>query len=108
MLKAFHDQEKYIALCCIAPVIAAKVFGKKTGGSGIKITMGGDSGDSWPFAGSIRKLPSQTATGVEACEAFGNKLQRVNKAIEYCVDKENRIYTVPWYSFLMQGTKIAT
>ena len=31
ILRDFHNAEKYIALCCISPVIAAKVFGKMTG-----------------------------------------------------------------------------
>lgn len=40
ILKDFHASQKYIGLCCISPVLAAKVFGSKSGGSGVSLTLG--------------------------------------------------------------------
>ena len=65
-LKDFHANQKYIAMCCISPVIAAKVFGSKSGGPGVKLTLGG-KGDDWPYNGSI-----------DAALSFGNELVETN------------------------------
>jgi enhancing lycopene biosynthesis protein 2 len=51
-LKEFHSQGKYIGLCCISPVIAARVFGINKGGPGVILTLG-SRGDNWPYNGSI-------------------------------------------------------
>ena len=48
VLRDFRSQEKVIGLTCIAPVIAAKIFGN----DGVKLTLGG-SGSNFPYAGSI-------------------------------------------------------
>ncbi len=50
VLREFHGLRKSIGMCCIAPVIAAKVFGSK---GGVSITLGKDEGASWPHAGAI-------------------------------------------------------
>lgn len=52
VVKAFHDARKPIALCCIAPVIAARVLGTAHGGPGVEVTLGVDRGvadavESW-------------------------------------------------------------
>ena len=42
-LKTFHAAEKPIGMCCIAPVIAARVLGTKRGGPGVSVTLGAES-----------------------------------------------------------------
>ena len=42
VFRAFHEQRKPIAVCCIAPVIPAKLFGKDAGGNGCEVTIGND------------------------------------------------------------------
>lgn len=46
-IKAFHRAKKPIGLCCIAPVLAAKVL------DGLELTVGSDKKDDpmWPHAG---------------------------------------------------------
>ena len=44
ILKEFHSAKKPIGLCCISPIIAAKVFGSQ----GVKITLG-KPGKFWTF-----------------------------------------------------------
>ncbi len=46
VLKEFHGAGKPLALCCIAPVVAAKVLGE------VKLTMG-KKGDKWPYGDAI-------------------------------------------------------
>jgi enhancing lycopene biosynthesis protein 2 len=51
VLKDFHANKKQIGMCCIAPILAAKVFGTtRDGGPGVTITLG-SKGDisSWPY-----------------------------------------------------------
>ena len=62
VMKDFHAAKKYIGLCCISPIVAAKVFGTKSGGPGLKLTLG-CRGDDWPYNGSI-----------DAATSFGNEL----------------------------------
>lgn len=52
-LKSFYEKKKPLALCCIAPVMAAKVFGTKAGGPGIKMTMGMSGNPSWTYQNTI-------------------------------------------------------
>jgi len=87
----FHGNSKYIAMCCISPVIAAKVFGSKTSNlGGAKMTLG-KKGDAWPFNGSI-----------DAATGFGNELVEVD-INEIVVDETNRLITAPAY---MKGTAL--
>src|SRR5205085_5287035 len=37
VLKAFHAAKKPVGLCCIAPVLAARVLGTRMGGPGVKV-----------------------------------------------------------------------
>ena len=62
MLKDFHSAQKYIGLCCISPIVAAKVFGTNSGGPGLKLTLA-CKGEDWPYGGSI-----------DAAASFGNQL----------------------------------
>src|SRR5439155_1481188 len=76
VLKAFHTAKKPIGLCCIAPVLAARVLGTRQGGPGVKVTSGTDSD-------TARAIPSYTrsrsapgtaattnATGLQAPPSF--------------------------------------
>ncbi|GFN75317.1 Es1 protein homolog, mitochondrial-like [Plakobranchus ocellatus] len=79
VLQDFHTAQKPIGLCCIAPVLAAKVI------SGCEVTMGSDKeeGGKWPFSGA--------ASGVEAMGA-----KHIVKPVhESHVDVKNRIVTTP-------------
>ena len=50
VINDFHSAGKPLALCCISPIIAAKVLGEKNP----KLTLGstGEEGD-WPYQGAI-------------------------------------------------------
>lgn len=88
VLKDFHKAQKHIGLCCIAPILAAKVFGEGSSGPGLKLTLG-RKGDDWPYNGSI-----------DAAASFGNKM--VDCDIDGVVhDEANRVVTAPAY---MKGT----
>ena len=83
MLRDFRSHEKVIGLTCIAPVIAAKIFGN----DGVKMTLGG-SGDNFPYAGSIG-----------AASSFGAEMVEMD-VNQVCIDWKNNIITTPAY---MQG-----
>ena len=74
MLKDFRNADKPIALCCISPVIAAKVF------PGCSVTIGNDSGTA------------------NAIESVGSKNEE-RKVTEVCVDEKNKIVTSPAYMY---------
>lgn len=42
VVKEFHKAGKPVGMCCIAPVIGAKVLGTKAGGPGATVTIGDD------------------------------------------------------------------
>ena len=78
VIKDFHGEHKPIALCCIAPVLAARVLGAAKGGAGCEVTVGCDAG----VASAIEAMGSRTASrGVS----------------EICIDRENWIVTTPAY-----------
>eukprot|EP01147_Barroeca_monosierra_P005807 gene5807-9027_t len=55
ILTDFQEKKKPIGLCCIAPVIAAKLFQ-------CKVTVGSDKeGDDWPYAGTAQAIQSMGA-----------------------------------------------
>ena len=62
VLKEFHAAGKPMALCCIAPILAAKVLGPE----GVRLTLGkqGDEA-SWPYGGSIDAAKSFGAECVD-------------------------------------------
>lgn len=78
VLLDFKDSKKPIAFLCIAPVLAANVFGKKNGGKGCKITLGTDP--------EISAKVEQLGVTVEK--------KNVN---EVCIDFENNIVSTPAY-----------
>ena len=80
IMREFKAQKKVIALTCISPIIAAKVFGK----DGVKLTLGG-KGDEWPYAGSI-----------DAASSFGAQCEE--QGVDgVTTDWTNDIVTTPAY-----------
>jgi len=86
VMREFHAAKKPIGMCCIAPVLAAKVFG---GEGGVTLTLGcaDDGKGSWPYAGSMDAARALGATVVE--RGVG----------EVAVDEANRIVTTPAYMY---------
>lgn len=90
VVKDFHSAQKFMGLCCIAPVVAAKVLGKNSGGPGATLTLGRTgSEENWPYQGAI-----------EAASSFGNDVKEA-EIHEAVVDADNKIVTAPAY---MKGT----
>lgn len=77
-ITVFHAARKPIGLCCIAPIIAAKVLGTAAGGPGCTITLGGESG------------------AAAAARAMGATHQECS-VTRACVDRPNRLVTTPAY-----------
>lgn len=84
-LKQFHSSQKIIGLTCIAPIVAARVFGTKFGGPGLTLTLG-KTDKNWPYNGSI-----------EVATKFGNTLNTNIDIDGVCVDPANKVYTTPAY-----------
>jgi len=84
IITSFHSAGKPLALCCIAPILAAKVLG----GSAPTLTLGncGDEKD-WPYQGAI-----------EAAKSFGANME-LKGVEEVCVDADNKIVTTPAFMF---------
>ncbi|KAG0725632.1 ES1, mitochondrial [Chionoecetes opilio] len=85
VIKDFHGAKKPIGLCCIAPVLAARVLG----GSGVTLTLGqpDDGSGKWPYGGAI-----------EAAKSMGAKV--VDKSVgEIVVDAENKVVTTPAFMY---------
>lgn len=77
VLKAFHSEGKPIGLCCISPVIAAKVF------PGCELTVGAENCEE--------KYPNTTGTAA-AINQLGCK--HVSKSVsESHVDEKNKLVT---------------
>ncbi|MBL8747413.1 MAG: isoprenoid biosynthesis glyoxalase ElbB [Phycisphaerae bacterium] len=80
IVRAFHAAGKPVGLCCIAPVIAARVLGTGKGGPGVTVTIGNDAGTA------------------EAIRAMGSKHQE-RAVTQACVDPAQRIVTAPAYMY---------
>ena len=78
VIKAFHESGKPVGMCCIAPVIGAKVLGTKVGGPGVKVTLG---------------APGAAA---DAVAKMGAK-HEARKVTEACIDENARVATAPAY-----------
>ncbi|KAK3714550.1 hypothetical protein QZH41_014225 [Actinostola sp. cb2023] len=77
VIQDFHDNSKPIGLCCIAPVLAAKVI------QGCEVTVGQDKDDGsgkWPYAGTAESIQKMNA-------------KHVNKNVH--IDQGNKIVTTP-------------
>lgn len=61
VINEFHSLRKPIGAACIAPMLIAKVLGKKN----VEITLGCKTGDKWPYKGSI---DAASGMGVKHCE----------------------------------------
>jgi len=84
VISSFHAAGKPLALCCIAPILAAKVLGS----SGPTLTLGNcGSEEDWPYQGAI-----------EAAKSFGANME-LKGVEEVCVDAENKIVTTPAFMF---------
>lgn len=80
VIREFNKAGKPIGLCCIAPVIAARVLGVKGGGPGVGVTIGNDP---------------QTAAAVHAMGAT-----HIAKPVsEAFVDEKQRVVTAPAYMY---------
>ena len=84
ILKEFHNSRKPIGLCCISPVIAARLF------PGAKITLGklknltdDEAKNVFPYSGAVL---SARQMGAETQECDVNQV---------CVDEKQRIVTTP-------------
>ena len=84
ILKEFHNSRKPIGLCCISPVIAARLF------PGAKITLGklknltdDEAKNVFPYTGAVL---SARQMGAETQECDVNQV---------CVDEKQRIVTTP-------------
>ncbi len=106
VLKEFHAAGKPIALCCIAPILAAKVLGQSVSLNrgcirslgklitlyhacqGVQMTMGRQGDESkWPYGGAI-----------DAAKSFGANM--VDKDVaDVCVDSKNKIVTTPAFMY---------
>lgn len=84
ILKEFHSAKKPIALCCIAPTLAAKVIPKA------EITLGQEKDDGsgrWPYAG--------TAEAVKQWGAVHH-----NRSVDgVVIDKKNLLVTTPAFMY---------
>jgi len=86
IIEAFHEAGKPQALCCIAPVLAAKVLGSKE----VTLTLGGQGSEQeWPYQGAI-----------DAAKGWGANLE-LKEVGEVCVDSSNKLVSTPAY---MSGT----
>ncbi len=78
VIQDFHAAKKPIGLCCIAPVLAAQVLGKASGGPGCEVTLG------------------QPGPAADAVAGWGST--HVAKPVEAAhVDRTQRVVTSPAY-----------
>jgi enhancing lycopene biosynthesis protein 2 len=77
-VRAFHGAGKPVAMCCIAPVIGARVLGTARNGPGVRVTVGND-----PDVGAA--IGKMGATNVS------------KSVTEIEVDETQRVVTTPAY-----------
>jgi enhancing lycopene biosynthesis protein 2 len=80
VVKEFHAAGKPVGMCCIAPVIAARVLGTAKGGPGVRVTIGDDDAT----AGTIARMG---ATNVP------------KPVTEALTDAPNKLSTAPAYMY---------
>ncbi len=80
VVEEFHGAGKPVGMCCIAPVIGAKVLGTKAGGPGASVTIGDDE---------------QAAAAISA---WGSR-NVVRGVTEAQVDEANRLVTAAAYMY---------
>ncbi|XP_052101815.1 glutamine amidotransferase-like class 1 domain-containing protein 3, mitochondrial isoform X2 [Mytilus californianus] len=81
IIQEFHKGNKPIGLCCIAPVLAAKVI------PGCEVTVGSDQeeGGKWPYAGTAAAIATMGAS------------HQKKDVTDVHVDQKNKIITTPAY-----------
>ena len=80
VVKDFHSNKKWIAACCISPIVLSCALGK------VNQTLG-NTGDKWPYQGSM-----------DVAKSFGTNLEMKNKD-EVLVDADNKIVTAPAFMY---------
>lgn len=80
VIKAFHAARKPVGVCCIAPVLAARVLGRSAGGPGVEVTIGNDQST----AGAIGRWGSKNV---------------VKKVEQSHTDFSQRIASTPAYMY---------
>ncbi|EFB16253.1 hypothetical protein PANDA_015513, partial [Ailuropoda melanoleuca] len=89
VLKEFHKAGKPIGLCCIAPVLAAKVL------HGVEVTVGHEQeeGGKWPYAGTVEAIK---ALGAKHCvKGVTISFPAARVAVASHVDQKNKVVTTP-------------
>ncbi|KAM4699126.1 glutamine amidotransferase-like class 1 domain-containing protein 3, mitochondrial [Discoglossus pictus] len=87
VLKDFNKAKKPIGLCCIAPVLAAKVL------PGVEVTVGQEEeqGGKWPYAGTAQAI---SAMGGKHC-AKEVHISYSQRRLDAHVDAAQRVVTTP-------------
>jgi enhancing lycopene biosynthesis protein 2 len=80
IIKEFHGAGKPVGMCCIAPVLAAKVLGTAAGGPGVEVTIGDDAG----AAAAVAEMGSRNV---------------VRTVTEAHADDRNAVVTAPAYMY---------
>lgn len=80
IITEFHAAKKPVGMCCIAPVIGAKVLGTNAGGPGATVTIGDD----------------KDAAAAISSWGSSNAVQPVTNAQ---IDERNRLITAPAYMY---------
>ncbi|MCC6427433.1 MAG: isoprenoid biosynthesis glyoxalase ElbB [Phycisphaerales bacterium] len=78
IIKEFHAAGKPLAMCCIAPVLAAKVLGTASGGKGCNITLGNDANT----AAAITKMGA-THTNTTVTQAHTDPTNKLTTTAAY-------------------------
>ncbi|MBI1191258.1 MAG: isoprenoid biosynthesis glyoxalase ElbB [Tepidisphaera sp.] len=81
VIKGFHAAKKPIGLCCIAPVLAARVLGTRKGGPGVRVTLGAEG----EAADAVRTMGA-THVAKAVTEAFTDDRERVVTTPAYMYD----------------------
>lgn len=81
VIKGFHAAKKPIGLCCIAPVLAARVLGTRKGGPGVKVTIGTDQGTAEAIATMGSTNVAKTVT-----EAYTDDRNKIVSTPAYMCD----------------------
>jgi len=80
VLRQFHAAGRPLALCCIAPVLAARLL------PGARLTLGG-RGQQWPYQGAL-----------DAAAGWGASVQECG-VDEVCIDEQNKLVTTPAFMY---------
>ena len=119
VLEEFHSAGKPQALCCISPVVAAKVkkinlaglalsclshviLSKVLGSKGVSLTLGNQGSEAdWPYQGSIEAakvtlVPWSHQSVSFFLQSFGANMELKN-VDELCVDEANKLVSTPAY-----------